>query len=71
MFLGSQFATSQIFYLAESPPVRDLKKNDNNYGSVPLTWNVLLNFRGDNPKCVVEYDGERYVLEFTQTGWPR
>ena len=56
-----------IFYLTESPPVRDLKKTNNGDWSVTLTWNAPLNFKVDDPKYVVEYNGERYVLEFTQT----
>ena len=52
--------------MAESPPVRDLKKMNNDDGSVTLTWNAPLNFKGDNPQYVVEYIGEKYVLEFTQ-----
>ena len=47
--------------------MRDLKKTNNNDGSVTLTWNAPLNFKGDDPKYVVEYDGKRYVLEFTKT----
>lgn len=66
-FLGSQFAASYIFYLTESPPVRDLKKTNNDDGSVKLTWNAPLNFKGDNPNFVVEYNGKRYVLDFTKT----
>ena len=53
--------------MAESPPVRDLKKTNNDDGSVTLTWNAPLNFKGDHPKYFVEYNGKRYVLEFTQT----
>ena len=53
--------------MAESPPVRDLKKTNNDDGSVTLTWNAPLNFKGIDPKYVVEYNGERYVLQFTQT----
>ena len=56
-----------FFYLTESPPVRDLKKTNNDDGSVTLTWNAPLNFKGDDPKYVVEYNRKRYVLEFTQT----
>ena len=53
--------------MSESPPVRDLKKMNNNDGSVTLTWNAPLNFKGDDSKYVVEYNRKRYVLEFTQT----
>ena len=47
--------------------MRDLKKTNNDDGSVTLTWNAPLNFNGDNATCVVEYNGERHVLNFTQT----
>ena len=50
-----------------SPRVRHLNKTNNDNGSVTLTWNAPLNFKGYDPKYVVEYNGERYVLEFTQT----
>ena len=53
--------------MTESPPVRDLNKMNNDDGSVTLTWNAPLNFKGVDPKYVVEYNRERYVLEFTQT----
>ena len=46
--------------------MRDLKKTKNDDGSVTLTWNAPLNFKGGNPKYVVEYDGKRFVLEFTK-----
>ena len=62
-----QLAASYIFYLAESPPVRALKRTNNDDGSVTLTWKAPLNFKGDDPKYVVEYNGQRYVLDFTQT----
>ena len=52
--------------MTESPPVRNLKKTNNDDGSVTLTWNAPLNFKSDDPKYVVEYNGERYVLEFSQ-----
>ena len=32
-----------------------------------LAWIAPLNFKGIDPKYVVEYNGKRYVLEFTQT----
>ena len=44
-----------------------LKKTNNDDGSVTLTWNAPLNFKGVDPRYVVEYNGERYVLQFTQT----
>ena len=47
--------------------MEDLKKTNNDNGSVTLTWNAPLNFKGVDPKYVVEYNGERYELEFTQT----
>ena len=47
--------------------MRDLKKTNNDDGSVTLTWNTPLNFKGDHPEYVVEYNGQRYLLEFTQT----
>ena len=53
--------------MTESPPVRDLKKMNNDDGSVTLTWNAPLNFKGIDPKYVVEYDGKRHMLEFTKT----
>ena len=53
--------------MTESPPVRDLNRTNNDDGSVTLTWNAPLNFKGVDPKYVVEYNRERYVLEFTQT----
>ena len=53
--------------MTESPPVRDLNKTNNDDGSVTLTWNAPLNFKGVDPKYVVEYNRERYVVEFTQT----
>ena len=53
--------------MTESPPVRDLNRTNNDDGSVTLTWNAPLNFKGVDPKYVVEYNRGRYVLEFTQT----
>ena len=53
--------------MTESPPVRNLKKTNNDDGSVTLTWNAPLNFNGDNATYVVEYNEERHVLNFTQT----
>ena len=53
--------------MTESPPVKDLQKTNNDDGSVTLTWTAPLNFKGDDPKYVVEYDGKRLVLEFTKT----
>ena len=47
--------------------MRDLKKMNNDDGSVTLTWNAPLNFKGIDPKYVVEYDGKRHMLEFTKT----
>ena len=47
--------------------MRNLKKTNNDDGSVTLTWKAPHNFKGDDPKYVVEYNGETYLLEFTQT----
>ena len=53
--------------MTESPPVRNLKKTNNDDGSVTLTWNAPLNFIGRDPKYIVEYNGKKYELKFTQT----
>lgn len=50
-----------------SPQVRKLKKKINDDGSVTLTWNAPLNFKANNSKYVVAYNGKKVVLDFTQT----
>ena len=51
----------------ESPKVRELGKQNEDDGSVNLTWKIPDGFVNKNARYVVEYNGERYFLSIDQT----
>ena len=53
----------------ESPAVAELKKQNNDDGSVTLRWKKPAGFNGTNANAqyVVAYNGERYTLNMNQT----
>ena len=51
----------------ESPAVEELKKQNNDDGSVTLIWKKPAGFNGINAQYVVAYNGERYTLNMSQT----
>ena len=55
--------------IIESPAVEELKKENNDGGSVTLTWKKPAGFNGTNARYVVAYNGERYILSMSQTAY--
>lgn len=53
----------------ESPAVEELEKQNNDDGSVTLTWKKPAGFSGTSgdARYVVAYNGERYTLSMSQT----
>lgn len=53
--------------MIESPAVYDLKRYNNDDGSVTLKWELPAGFKAANSRYVIAYEGGTYILPITQT----